>query len=44
MNVIFAKKMKPEGITRGSIGGKSALIIVDDGGGFQVVWDDNRLP
>jgi len=44
LNVIFAKKMKPEGITRGSIGGKSALVIVDDGGGFQVVWDDNRLP
>jgi hypothetical protein len=44
LNVIFAKKMKPEGITRGSIGGRSALVIVDDGGGFQVIWDDNRLP
>jgi len=44
LNVKFAKKMKPEGITRGSIGGKSALVIVDDGGGFQVVWDENRLP
>jgi hypothetical protein len=44
LNVVFAKQMKPEGITRGSIGGKSALVIVDDGGGFQVVWDDNRLP
>jgi len=36
--------MKPEGITRGMIGGKSALVIVDDGGGFQIIRDDNRLP
>jgi len=48
LNVVFAKKMKPEGITRGSIGGRAALVIVDDGGGFQVIWPDdlrdNRLP
>jgi len=44
LNVVFARKMKPEGITRGSIGGRNALVIVDDGGGFQVIWDDNRLP
>jgi hypothetical protein len=44
LNVVFAKKMKPEGITRGSIGGRTALIIVDDGGGFQVVRGDNPLP
>jgi hypothetical protein len=44
LNVVFARKMKPEGITRGVIGGKTALVIVDDGGGFQVIWDDNRLP
>ncbi|HEV2668368.1 MAG TPA: DUF3616 domain-containing protein [Blastocatellia bacterium] len=44
LNVVFARKMKPEGITRGSIGGRKALVIVDDGGGFQVIWDDNRLP
>jgi len=43
LNVVFAKKMKPEGITRGLIGGKPALVIVDDGGGFQVIWD-GRLP
>jgi hypothetical protein len=43
-NVRFAKKMKPEGIARGTIGGKSALVIVDDGGGFQVVWADRQLP
>jgi hypothetical protein len=42
-NLGFAKKMKPEGMARGTIGGKKALIIVDDGGGFQVVWDDDRL-
>ncbi|HEY8458763.1 MAG TPA: DUF3616 domain-containing protein [Blastocatellia bacterium] len=40
LNVGFAKKMKPEGIARGVIGGKSALVIVDDGGGYQVVWAD----
>jgi hypothetical protein len=43
-NVKFAKKMKPEGIARGTIGGKNALVIVDDGGGFQVVWADRQLP
>jgi hypothetical protein len=42
--VKFAKKMKPEGITRGTIDGKSALVIVDDNGGFQVVWADQQLP
>ena len=43
-SVVFAKKMKPEGITRGTIGGRSALVIVDDGGGFQVIWEDKPLP
>jgi len=43
-NVGFARKMKPEGIARGTIGGKSAFVIVDDGGGFQVVWADQQLP
>jgi hypothetical protein len=43
-NIGFARKMKPEGIARGLIGGRSALVIVDDGGGFQVVWADQRLP
>jgi hypothetical protein len=36
----FAKKMKPEGITHGTIGGKSVLVIVDDAGGFMIVWDN----
>jgi len=43
-DVAFAKKMKPEGITRGTIGGRKALVIVDDGGGFQVVWADQQVP
>jgi hypothetical protein len=43
-DVGFAKKMKPEGIARGTISGKSALVIVDDNGGFQVVWADRQLP
>lgn len=34
----FAKKMKPEGLTVGTVGGKPALVFVDDNGGFQVVW------
>jgi Protein of unknown function (DUF3616) len=42
LNAGFANKMKPEGMTRGTIGGKGALIIVDDNGGFRVVWDDNH--
>jgi hypothetical protein len=42
-NLGFAKKMKPEGVTRGLVGGKKALVVVDDRGGFQVIWDDDRL-
>lgn len=34
----FAKKMKPEGLTVGTVGGKPALVFVDDNGGYQVVW------
>jgi hypothetical protein len=44
LDVAFARKMKPEGITRGKVGGRNALIIVDDNGGFHVVWGDQRLP
>lgn len=43
-DVAFAKKMKPEGLTRGTIGGKKALVVVDDAGGFQVIWTDQQLP
>jgi hypothetical protein len=43
-NVFFAKKMKPEGITHGTVGGKEAIIIADDAGGFSVLFDsDPRL-
>jgi hypothetical protein len=38
--ISFAKHMKPEGVTAGTVGGKPALLFVDDGGGYQVVWSD----
>jgi len=34
----FAKKMKPEGLAVGTVGGRPAIVFVDDNGGFQVVW------
>jgi hypothetical protein len=34
-------RMKVEGVTRGTIGGRGALVFVDDGGGFASVWDDD---
>ncbi len=34
----FAKKMKPEGLAIGTVGGKPAIVFVDDNGGFQVAW------
>jgi hypothetical protein len=38
LNVSFAAKMKPEGVTAGAIGGKPVLLFVDDDGGYQVLW------
>jgi hypothetical protein len=38
IDVTFAEKMKPEGVTAGKVGGKSALLFTDDGGGYQVLW------
>jgi hypothetical protein len=38
-NVSFAEKMKPEGVTSGTIAGKPALLFVDDGGGYQVLLE-----
>jgi hypothetical protein len=38
LDVSFAEKMKPEGVTSGTIGGKPALLFVDDDGGYQVLW------
>jgi len=34
--ISFAKKMKPEGVTAGTVGGKPVLLFVDDAGGYQV--------
>ncbi len=43
-DVKFHKNMKVEGVTRGTIGARPAVIFVDDCGGFQVLWaDDSRL-
>lgn len=39
--VSFANKMKPEGLTVGTVGGRPAIVFVDDGGGFQVLWLDS---
>jgi hypothetical protein len=40
----FDKKMRVEGITQGTVGGREAIVFVDDTGGYQVVWnDDPRL-
>ena len=36
--------MKVEGVTRGTVSGKNAVVFVDDGGGYQLLWaDDPRL-
>jgi hypothetical protein len=44
LNVSFADKMKPEGLTSGIIAGKPALLFTDDGGGYQVFWLDQLRP
>jgi hypothetical protein len=42
--VKFHRRMKVEGVTRGTVRGRPAVIFVDDGGGFQMLWgDDPRL-
>jgi hypothetical protein len=38
-DVSFATKMKPEGMTAGTIAGRPALLFVDDGGGYAVSYD-----
>ncbi|HZF39692.1 MAG TPA: hypothetical protein VE715_12775 [Blastocatellia bacterium] len=40
LNVSFAPKMKPEGLTSGTVAGRPALLYTDDGGGYQVFWLD----
>jgi hypothetical protein len=41
--VRFHKRMKVEGVTRGAVRGRPAMIFVDDGGGYQFVWSDDPL-
>jgi hypothetical protein len=44
LDVSFAAKMKPEGVTSGTVAGRPALLFVDDGGGYRVLWlDKTRL-
>jgi hypothetical protein len=40
-NVRFHKRMKVEGVTHGTVHGRGTIIFVDDGGGYQVLWDDD---
>ncbi len=40
-NVRFHKRMKVEGVTHARVGGRGAILFVDDGGGYQVLWDDD---
>jgi hypothetical protein len=37
----FAPHFKAEGVCHGTVGGRGAIVVVDDGGGYQVVWDDD---
>lgn len=39
--VSFHPKMKPEGITYGTIGGRGVILFVDDAGGYQFLWEDD---
>jgi hypothetical protein len=40
-HVQFHKRMKVEGVTHATVGGRGAIVFVDDGGGYQVLWDDD---
>ena len=40
-DVRFHKRMRVEGVTHASVGGRGAIVFVDDGGGYQVLWDDD---
>jgi hypothetical protein len=42
--VRFSRRMRVEGVTYGTIGGRGAIVFVDDLGGYQVLWsDESRL-
>lgn len=44
LNFSFAEKMKPEGVTSGTVAGRPALLFMDDDGGYQALWlDKTRL-
>ena len=40
-DVRFHKRMKVEGVTHARVGGRGAILFVDDAGGYQVLWDDD---
>jgi hypothetical protein len=40
-HVRFHKRMRVEGVTHGTVGGRGAIVFVDDGGGYQLLWDDD---
>lgn len=40
-HVRFHQKMRPEGLTHGTIGGRGVILFVDDNGGYQFLWDDD---
>lgn len=42
--ITFSEKMKPEGLCYGAVGGKPAIVYVDDNGGFKVVMLDELPP
>ncbi len=42
-DVVFHPAMRPEGLAFGTIGNRAALVIVDDNGGYSVLWVD-ELP
>jgi hypothetical protein len=39
--VRFHKRMKVEGVAHGTVGGRGAIVFVDDAGGYQLLWDDD---
>src|SRR5262249_61527275 len=42
LDVAFAGKMKPEGVTSGTVAGRPVFLFMDDGGGYRVLWLENR--
>jgi hypothetical protein len=40
---VFGPDMKPEGITYGRIEGRLATVIVDDNGGYYVLWEEASI-